>query len=89
MVLAPKETAASVGVFTHQGMADKFSRIPQGHEVEVSLEARKVAEQVGQIIQTDGAAMIIDYGKDHPQAETLRVRNLSYIGKSDDLCLCK
>ncbi|RKP13841.1 S-adenosyl-L-methionine-dependent methyltransferase, partial [Piptocephalis cylindrospora] len=90
MVLAAKETPASIGVFSHQGMAEKFSRIPQGHEVEVSLEARKVAEQVGQVVQADGAAMIIDYGKDHPQAETLRgIRDHQFVdilmdpGKAD------
>jgi SAM-dependent MidA family methyltransferase len=48
--------------------------------IEVSLEGMNVAHQIGtHLNKYGGAALIIDYGNDHPSSFSLRVDLISHI----------
>ncbi|KAJ9071545.1 hypothetical protein DSO57_1035872 [Entomophthora muscae] len=41
-------------------------------ELELAPELIRIGNQVGQLLELGGAALIIDYGEDHPEGNTLR-----------------
>jgi SAM-dependent MidA family methyltransferase len=48
--------------------------------IEVSLEGMTIAHEIGKHLnQYGGAALIIDYGNDHPSSFSLRVCSVSFI----------
>ena len=54
-----------------------------GDTIEVSPETGVLAESIAlKISKHNGAALIIDYGEDHPLSVTLRVRKFSEISDS-------
>lgn len=71
MVLYPHPSQVSA-VFVDSRA--EFARLPTGSRIEISPEGWNVMQHVTQHIgEHGGAALVVDYGEDYVQGDTLRV----------------
>jgi SAM-dependent MidA family methyltransferase len=71
-VLAPGPTQASKAIAEHPA----YDHFHPGDRIEVSPDSFRVMLEMAQHIgKNSGSALIVDYGKDHIQGDTLRVRS--------------
>ena len=74
-VLAPGPTQASRAFAEHPA----YEHFKPGERIEISPDSFRVAHEMAKHMNANGgSALIVDYGKDYIQGDTLRVRSFLY-----------
>ncbi|KAI8072451.1 S-adenosyl-L-methionine-dependent methyltransferase [Gongronella butleri] len=82
LVRSPVDTMA--GKFYMQ--ADQYTEFKDGSSIEISPDSWDVAEHMARLVQANGGAgLVIDYGQDHVQGDTLRaIRQHEFVHPMSD-----
>jgi len=86
LILSSEQTDASKQLIKNFSLSNSpqlstlnLEKFKVGDKIEISPESFKIAKQISKYIgyNKGGTALIIDYGQDFTQGDTLRVKNLN------------
>lgn len=79
LVVSPSSTTASKAYIEDN---ERFSHYKVGDRVELSPDSWRLGNQMAQMVDKNGGAgLVIDYGQDYTQGDTLRVRTSCLVEK--------